>query len=200
MSTPIFAKLSAELHRHPKARRAGYHGTNVFRVVLELNALHGATGRLSPAHSEPYFIADALMCTEEEAARGVEAAIRARLLELAQDGSLQIVGWDDDEWGRGGIGAMPLGAERKSSTYVVQRGDAGPVKIGRATNVASRLATLQTACAEKLAILHLVPFDIEAELHRRLGRWRMRGEWFSAECMAELAAALRDLAEKGDAP
>lgn len=180
MSTPIFAKLSAELHRHPKARRAGYHGTNVFRVVLELNALHGATGRLSPAISEPYYLADALMCSETEAAQGLAAAVRAKFLEVDADGSISIVGWDDDEWGRGGIGALFLGAERKSSTYVVQRGDAGPVKIGRATNVVSRLATLQTACPEDLLLLYAVEADVEGALHASLDRHRIRGEWFSA--------------------
>ncbi len=132
MSTPIFAKLSAELHRHPKARRAGYHGTNVFRVVLELNALHGATGRLSPAHSEPYFLADALMCTEEEAARGVEAAIRARLLDVAQDGSLGIVGWDDDEWGRGARLKAPDSGAVRNARYK-QRLKSSPVTRGDVT-------------------------------------------------------------------
>jgi hypothetical protein len=114
MTTPIFAKLSAELHRHPKARRAGYHGTNVFRLVLELNALQGATGRLTAAVSEPYYLADALMCSEKEAAKGLAAAVQAKLLEVGADGSIAIVGWDDDEWGRGARKPPLTGAERQA--------------------------------------------------------------------------------------
>lgn len=87
-----------------------------------------------------------------------------------------------------------------SSTYVVRAGHAGPVKIGRSKDPVNRIAELQTACAEQLVLLHIVPFDIEGKLHRRLAAWRVRGEWFSAECMDELDAALRDLAEKGDMP
>lgn len=79
------------------------------------------------------------------------------------------------------------------NTYVVRSGASGPVKIGRSKDPANRIATLQTGCAEKLTLLHLLPWDAEKDLHRRLASWRMRGEWFSAQCIAALAAAVDEL-------
>jgi hypothetical protein len=66
------------------------------------------------------------------------------------------------------------------STYVVRRGgDGGPVKIGRSSNITKRLAQLQSASAEPVALLHTIAGDVEAELHEKLSRHRVRGEWFN---------------------
>ena len=70
-------------------------------------------------------------------------------------------------------------------TYLIQAGDA--VKIGRARNVQSRLATLQTGSA---TTLHLLGITTEPEewLHTRFAEHRLRGEWFRA-CPAILSFA-----------
>lgn len=79
------------------------------------------------------------------------------------------------------------------NTYVVRSGANGPVKIGRSKDPANRIATLQTGCAEKLILLHLLPWDAEKELHRMLAGWRMQGEWFSPQCITALTVAVEEL-------
>lgn len=77
-------------------------------------------------------------------------------------------------------------------TYVIQRGDGGPVKIGRSRDVPNRIASLQTACAERLRVLHILDTDREAELHGACAAYRTNGEWFdgSPAFFAALRAAL----------
>lgn len=64
--------------------------------------------------------------------------------------------------------------------YVLRRGDAGPVKIGVSKSPEARLAKLQTACAEPLALLRVLPGgqEREAALHARFAHLRLEGEWF----------------------
>lgn len=80
-------------------------------------------------------------------------------------------------------------------TYVIQRGDVGPVKIGRSRDVLSRVAALQTACAERLRVLHVIDDDHEDELHVACAAHRTSGEWFdgSPEFFAVLAVAIKGL-------
>lgn len=57
----------------------------------------------------------------------------------------------------------------------------GPVKIGRAVNVAKRLNAIQTGNPEKLMILaSAIEGDIinEKSLHEKYAGSRIRGEWF----------------------
>jgi homoserine dehydrogenase len=65
--------------------------------------------------------------------------------------------------------------------YFIQAGPAGPVKIGWAVDVPSRMQTLQTAHYEVLQLLRTVDCDREFEylLHRRFISNRCRGEWFN---------------------
>ena len=80
------------------------------------------------------------------------------------------------------------------AVYFIQAGDGGPVKIGIADDVASRLASLQTGCPAQLKILRLVRGDrpTEIEMHIRFARQRLRGEWFSFD-PEMLSVALPDL-------
>ena len=65
------------------------------------------------------------------------------------------------------------------STYVVQRGDYGPVKIGKSGNPDARLRQLQTGCAEPLNLLGLIHDEgAESELHDAFWAYRLEGEWF----------------------
>lgn len=62
-------------------------------------------------------------------------------------------------------------------TYFIQA-SAGPIKIGRTTNVSERLATLSSASHEPLTLLGTVEGNLETECHTRFGEHRIRGEWF----------------------
>ena len=79
--------------------------------------------------------------------------------------------------------------------YVIQAGKNGPIKIGAATDPRRRLEQLQTGSADRL---HLVKvFDggteLERELHRRLSKYRLHGEWFeSSREVAKLLCAAVD--------
>jgi hypothetical protein len=71
--------------------------------------------------------------------------------------------------------------EAKSYVYAIRRGTDGPIKIGVTTNLASRLATLQTATPEPLNVVALIPGGTEVErmIHLYLREHRIRGEWFA---------------------
>ena len=65
--------------------------------------------------------------------------------------------------------------------YLIQAGERGPVKIGKADNPAERLANLQVAHWKLLRFLRL--FDgserEESMLHNRFEASRIRGEWYA---------------------
>ena len=66
--------------------------------------------------------------------------------------------------------------------YFVQSGTDGPIKIGSSEDLASRLSTLQTGCAEPIRLLGAVRVSdpvVERRLHRHLSEHRLRGEWFA---------------------
>ena len=64
--------------------------------------------------------------------------------------------------------------------YFIQSGDDGPIKIGFATEVASRLSELQTGCPAKLHLLGKVrgSMQLEKDLHALFAGLRISGEWF----------------------
>lgn len=65
--------------------------------------------------------------------------------------------------------------------YLIQAGIDGPIKIGfTKNNPLERLAQLQTAIAQKLSLLAVIPGDLEleAELHQRFSYAVQSGEWF----------------------
>lgn len=67
-----------------------------------------------------------------------------------------------------------------SRVYFAQAGDR--IKIGWSRNVATRIATLQTANADPLHLLATVPGarSLERQLHERFAAARLSGEWFEA--------------------
>jgi hypothetical protein len=83
--------------------------------------------------------------------------------------------------------------------YFIQTGssEVGPVKIGMAANIRSRLRDLQTGHPRGLRLLWYERIDDESariarecELHQKFQDIRMRGEWFNVsiiERMKELA-------------
>lgn len=64
--------------------------------------------------------------------------------------------------------------------YFIRQGKDGPVKIGKADNIKSRLSALQTASPYPLEVLAAVfaPAHLEEDLHTALRDHRMNGEWF----------------------
>lgn len=73
---------------------------------------------------------------------------------------------------------VPRGA---TSVYFIQAIDGGPVKIGHAASIASRLKSLQTGSPVLLRVLATIPGAGqagEAALHKRFVRSRSHGEWF----------------------
>jgi hypothetical protein len=62
--------------------------------------------------------------------------------------------------------------------YLVQRGDFGPIKIGRARDPDRRFASLQTSSPDPLSILATTQNYDEQELHAFYTPERIRGEWF----------------------
>lgn len=66
------------------------------------------------------------------------------------------------------------------AVYFIRAGVHGPVKIGRSTMPAKRLADLQTPHWEPLMILRLFRGgeEEEAQMHQRFAALHIRGEWF----------------------
>lgn len=73
------------------------------------------------------------------------------------------------------------------SLYFI-RCSAGPVKVGRAKNVAKRLSDLQVANPYELTLIDgfecglvRTVAEIESFVHRKLSAFHIRGEWFTTE-------------------
>lgn len=66
------------------------------------------------------------------------------------------------------------------STYFLQAGDGGPIKIGSTRNLAVRLRTLCMMSPVPLRLLGVIEGeDAEDRCHFRLGAFRLHGEWFA---------------------
>lgn len=67
--------------------------------------------------------------------------------------------------------------------YFIQGQCGGPIKIGYAKNVCTRLKELQTGQPDSLVILATFPgyFNDEQKMHKKFEHIRLRGEWFKPE-------------------
>ena len=77
--------------------------------------------------------------------------------------------------------------------YFIQAECSRAIKIGKANDPKSRLATFRTSAPEPLVLLGAVEGDYaeEAEYHRRFERYRLHGEWFGGEDLeAEVLSAI----------
>jgi len=74
-------------------------------------------------------------------------------------------------------------------TYFLHDAEVQRLKIGRTTNLAKRLRTLQSARGSTLRVLHVTPGDVEREWHDRFQAARLTGEWFALT--DEVAQTLR---------
>jgi uncharacterized phage protein (TIGR02220 family) len=101
-----WCKVASNLDTHPKVRKAGRNGREVFLFALRRNAEPGnpIPGRIPKDELEPCYLADLLQMPECDAVTGVTAAVTAGLLALDGD-SYAIVSWKDG-WGKdNGTGA-----------------------------------------------------------------------------------------------
>ena len=68
----------------------------------------------------------------------------------------------------------------EANTYFIQSSCAdGLIKIGRSTDVQSRMAALATGSAAPLRLLAVIHRDVESTLHRKFAHLRRHGEWFA---------------------
>jgi Meiotically up-regulated gene 113 len=84
-----------------------------------------------------------------------------------------------------------------ADVYFLQRGTAGPIKIGSSLSVAKRILAIQVSSAERCELLGVVcggGAKLEKQLHRKFSACRLSGEWFSPtdELMAEIIRLAAD--------
>ncbi len=68
-----------------------------------------------------------------------------------------------------------------ATVYFMQVEPEGPIKIGIAENVQSRLDSIQSASPYPIRVIGVIPrggIKLERELHRQFKEGRLRGEWF----------------------
>ena len=87
----------------------------------------------------------------------------------------------------------------KHYVYYIQAGKRGPIKIGVARNVESRLDNLQTGNHEELRIISKVvcesmeaAYHMEKILHMNYKKHHIRGEWFKAKIVGEIHRREKD--------
>lgn len=92
-------------------------------------------------------------------------------------------------------------AQSQQVVYFIHAPLAGLIKIGRTTNIGSRLSSLRMSSPVHLFLLRTIEGGVEkeAELHRRWQAIRQHGEWFSAtpELIAEIDGPVFDSTRPG---
>lgn len=82
---------------------------------------------------------------------------------------------------------------QRGFVYVIQAVGTGMVKIGYTTDVAKRLASLQTGSAHELVLVDQWGGTEakERELHERFAEHRIRGEWFNDAIVEDVCRFMR---------
>ena len=78
-----------------------------------------------------------------------------------------------------------MSVNKKDSLYIIQSSNKGMIKIGRSTDPDVRLKQLQTGNPSKLKLIHVFE-EIgykEKIYHELLKEFRIKGEWFSYDCV-----------------
>jgi uncharacterized phage protein (TIGR02220 family) len=112
-----WCKVASNLDSHPKIRKAGRLGREVFLFALRLNAdpANPVPGIVPAVMLEDWYVAEQLMMTVTESNEGLLRVLSAGLLKK-RGASFEIVGWDDD-WGR----RPKSNAERQADFRTKQR-------------------------------------------------------------------------------
>lgn len=95
---PSWCKVSTSLDSHPKIRKAGNLGRQVFEFCLRRNAELDRGGSIPDDHLEPGYLGQLLMVSAKEAEQGVSRCVTAGLL-VRDMRNYVITGWDE-EWGK----------------------------------------------------------------------------------------------------
>ena len=105
----VYCQVDAHLDTNPKIRKGGRDARDIFEFVLRRVAIMRTEGYVPMKYLDPWYLADQLMMSQEEATFGLARAVEVRLLQIDQDSDIAwVVGWAP-EWGR-----TPLsGAERQ---------------------------------------------------------------------------------------
>jgi hypothetical protein len=93
-----WCKVDATLDSHPKIRKAGRDGREVFLFVLRRNALGDHEGRLPVSSVDLEYLADQLMADSESVRHGLSRAVTAGLLRVTET-HVVISGWEH-EWSK----------------------------------------------------------------------------------------------------
>jgi predicted GIY-YIG superfamily endonuclease len=87
--------------------------------------------------------------------------------------------------------------------YFIRAGTKGPIKIGVAGDVNSRMDTLQTGNHMTLSIIakikcssRLEAYDRENQLHKMFKHSRLRGEWFKGTIKLSKVSDIYDIERK----
>ena len=91
-------------------------------------------------------------------------------------------------WGEWHAVTSQSGGDQR--VYFIQRGIAGPIKIGISASIKKRMSSMQTACADRLVLLAVCRGGraLESEYHKQFSSYRLEGEWFT-----EAAAILQEI-------
>jgi hypothetical protein len=107
-----WCKVASNLDSHPKIRKAGRLGREVFLFALRRNAEPGnpVPGRLPKYQLDSWYVAEQLQMSESEAVTGVTLAVTHGLLK-EEGNSYLIVGFDD-AWGK-----MPASGKDRTAKW-----------------------------------------------------------------------------------
>ena len=80
----------------------------------------------------------------------------------------------------------------RDSLYIIQSDFTGSIKIGRSKHPDKRLKELQTGCPYRLKIIYVFKDKgwLENHIHSLLLDFRLKGEWFSYDCVGSIPLSL----------
>jgi hypothetical protein len=95
-----WCKVATNLDSHPKIRRAGRNGREVFLFALRKNMEPGnpVRGLLPGPILDPWYLSDQLLMSEAEAIEGLNRCVNSGLL-IKEGNAWKIGGWKEAEWG-----------------------------------------------------------------------------------------------------
>lgn len=135
------------------------------------------------------------MAVSRDQVPGIEwDPIMAAIADTPRQYAVMIEQADDDEF----YEKYGPQARQRTFIYVVQEEEAGPIKIGLASNIETRVCSLQTGNPRELRLLLAIEGDrsVERRLHRQAKPYQLRGEWFRPEPgMLALIEKLRESPE-----
>ena len=109
-----WAKVAANLDSHPKIRRAGRNGREVFLFILRRVADLDAMGSVHASNVSIWYLCDVLQMPEADAVDGLKRAIDAGLVTMSDD-HVHVTGWDD-EWAKRPLTEAERQAKRRAKT------------------------------------------------------------------------------------